>query len=82
MSTVPTQRLRYAAQYEIHFVPQTFTFHGSATQQTEPGHLGPAQTSPHATKNKYLVSQEGFAAIQLIKLSKILEVAKQFNLKT
>lgn len=82
MSTMPAQRLRHAAQYEVRFALWTFTFHGNATQQTEPGHLGPAQTSPHAIKSKYFVSQEGFAAIRLFKLSKILEVAKQFNLKT
>lgn len=77
-----TQHLRHTAQYKVHFALWTFTFHGHATQQMEPGHLGPARTSPHAIENKYLVSQEGFAAIQLFKLSKILEVAKQFNLKT
>lgn len=71
------QHLRDSAKYEVHFALWTFTFHGNATQQTEPGHLGPAQTSPHAIKTKYLVSQEGFAAIRLFKLSKILEVAKK-----
>lgn len=74
--------LEYTAQHKRHFALWTFTFHSEATQQTKPGHLGPAQTSSHAIKNKYLVSQEGFAAIQLIKLSKILEVPKQSDLKT
>lgn len=75
--TMPTQCLRYSAQYKIHFALCTFTFHGSATQHMEPGHLGLAQTSLHAMNNKYLVSQEGFAAIQLIKWSNISEVEKQ-----
>lgn len=43
----------------------------------EPGHLGLAQTSLHALNNKYLVSQEGFAAIQLIKWSNIFEAENQ-----
>lgn len=71
------QHLRHSAQYKVRFALWTFTFHGNATQQMEPAHLGPAQTSPHAIKTKYLVSQEGFAAIRLFKMSKILEVAKK-----
>lgn len=48
---MPTQHLGYAAQYEKHFALWTFTFHSNATQQMEPGYLGPAQTSPHAIEN-------------------------------
>lgn len=72
-----TRCLRYSAQHKIHFALCTSTFHGNATPHTEPGHLSLAQTSLHAINNKYFVSQEGFAAIQLIKWSNVFEVEKQ-----
>lgn len=72
-----TQCSRYSAQHKTYFALCTFTFHGNDTQHMEPGRLGLAQTSLHALNNKYLVSQEGFAAIRLIKWSNIFEVEKQ-----